>query len=559
MTKTPLHQKHTKRKPWPEATNQGGAPLTFPPDEIYGDRAHHPWARQVQQPGDQDQPETDAETSSSASTSTTTEDEEEATQEQPRQQQPPAAGEERAAEPQRPHTRAAIAPQATPCAMKDDRRGTTGGGQTEDSAEAETVPWHAPPCAGGQAPQPPAATAPADPSSTVPEEDMPDTTTEEEMWGETRRRAPRLVEREGRARRRLANRESSPAQAAHRQPVNNMSTPSPLKKARSQAFQLLRSQTEETMAEWEQATASADGGTPAQAVQATTNAAAEHIRTAEQLARSIELQGVAAYLGGPTTQLQLNEPGGQMRPQQALPSPNAFEIAAIIRGVMADRASQGDVPEGAIELLELQEKLQELVQAGQALLLGGRRSQDWTRTHHATDAADDAEALLHATINAGGMGDLAETTLGTLQNLLNAAANRFNVLVGNYPHKTNAEALPAHPADVIRIAGGAPEEQMRKGREADAVHVYKAKKLLRELTPFLSGDIRWRVDQALQHLVQWTTEHWGGRRRGRGGLRTNEQGGGQYLSTFYHRCGGCGGLHQSLETYYNRSGGGTMH
>ena len=101
---------------------------------------------------------------------------------------------------------------------------------------------------------------------------------------------------------------------------------------------------------------------------------------------------------------------------------------------------------------------EDLVRAGGRLLLGGRRSRDWTRTHHATDAAEAAAEMLEEILHHGGLGKYPDDQLATLlQNLLAAAADGVHVLVGAYPHAGEAEEISAimtHPADVIALATG---------------------------------------------------------------------------------------------------------
>ena len=94
------------------------------------------------------------------------------------------------------------------------------------------------------------------------------------------------------------------------------------------------------------------------------------------------------------TEALLPRPGGRPPP----PTPNSFQIAALVVGLMVDRVTLGGGVPDKGELLEVQD----LLQAGQQLLLGGRRSGDWQRTHHATDAAEEAEATLQATMQTRG-------------------------------------------------------------------------------------------------------------------------------------------------------------
>ena len=118
----------------------------------------------------------------------------------------------------------------------------------------------------------------------------------------------------------------------------------------------------------------------------------------------------------------------------------------------------GGIPPDRGELLEVRD----LLQAGQQLLLGGRRSTDWTRTHHATDAAEEAADVLQRAMSHGGLRNDPEGTLATLQNLLAAAADGVFVLVGTYPHTGDAEDV-AHPADVIALAEGGNDKSCDDG------------------------------------------------------------------------------------------------
>ncbi|CAE7939226.1 Ttll5 [Symbiodinium necroappetens] len=190
--------------------------------------------------------------------------------------------------------------------------------------------------------------------------------------------------------------------------------------------------------------------------------------------------------------------------------PNAFQVAALVVGLMADRTTLGGSPPDRGELLEVQD----LVRAGGRLLLGGRRSRDWTRTHHATDAAEAAAEMMEEILRHGGLGKYPDDQLATLQNLLAAAADGVHVLVGNYPHTGEAEGVSAaatHPADVIALATGGRETTTRQHAAGgpQAIHVYRAKRKLRQLQPFLTGEMQAMVNIAVMHLHQWTTEHWG--------------------------------------------------
>ena len=157
--------------------------------------------------------------------------------------------------------------------------------------------------------------------------------------------------------------------------------PSPLKKARSQASALLRSETEETLAAWAQATGEdlssdkydrirlAQGEERATGSKAATQAAAaaEHIQEALQLARHSPTWSGSTPLSR-SHQPQLSSGWRTAAQAQCL---RAFEIAALVTG------AQGELAE-----------VMELVQSGQALLCGSKRSSNWQRTHMTAHPAD---------------------------------------------------------------------------------------------------------------------------------------------------------------------------
>ena len=166
----------------------------------------------------------------------------------------------------------------------------------------------------------------------------------------------------------------------------------------------MRSQTEQTLAALDQAYGEAspdryerdrraEGEERVVGTKAATGAAAaaEHIQEAMQLARSIELHGVEAHLSAAATSLSLATDGEiGRRGRQGPPPPIAFQIAALVVGILDERTQRGDPPTQG-ELAEVTE----LTQSGQALLWGGKRSSNWQRTHDATDAAEHAPHAHH--------------------------------------------------------------------------------------------------------------------------------------------------------------------
>ena len=230
------------------------------------------------------------------------------------------------------------------------------------------------------------------------------------------------------------------------------------------------------------------------------------------MANDVGMPGVVDYLSAAATrlsQLHLIRRPGTNRGGRPLPTPNAFEIAALTVGVMEESAQQGEPPSMA-EMLELLE----LVQAGMALLTRGRHSYNWQVTHWATDAAEEALALLTVATATDHAGELQRAqpdvgdTLPRLRNLLDEAATGVGVLVGIYPHRGEAEQT--HPADVIAQQEDQPQQVQHPHRDPpDALHIYKAPRYLRQLIPFLDGNMRNLGDNALTHIGDWIRSHWG--------------------------------------------------
>ena len=200
--------------------------------------------------------------------------------------------------------------------------------------------------------------------------------------------------------------------------------------------------------------------------------------------------------------------GGQIKGGDRCQPPTPSRSALAV-GIMEESSQGGDPPPMA-ELLELLE----LVQAGMALLTRGRHSCNWQVTNWATDAAEEALALLTVATATNHSAELAQAEpdvgdmLPRLRNLLDEAATGVGVLVGIYPHRREAERM--HPADVIAQQGGQPElpSQRRDRDPPDAVHVYKAQRALRRLQPFLEGEMQVLGSQALAHLGEWIRAHW---------------------------------------------------
>ncbi|CAE7938916.1 pol, partial [Symbiodinium necroappetens] len=241
--------------------------------------------------------------------------------------------------------------------------------------------------------------------------------------------------------------------------------------------------------------------------------AMELITEAMGLANDVGMPGVVDYLAAAATrlsQLHTIRTKGTNRRGTPLPTPNAFEIAALTVGVMEESSQPGEQPSMA-EMLELLE----LVQAGMALLTRGRHSYNWQVTHWATDAAEEALALLSvatATDNPnelGGAPPQVGDILPRLRNLLDEAATGVGVLVGIYPHRGENEYI--HPADTIAQNQHGPGQVLQhpRGDPPDALHVYKAQRALRQLHPFLEGEMRVLGDQALDQLGAWIQSHWG--------------------------------------------------
>ena len=171
------------------------------------------------------------------------------------------------------------------------------------------------------------------------------------------------------------------------------------------------------------------------------------------------------------------------------PPPNAFEIAALVAGVM-DETSGGPPTSG--ELLEL-------VQARTALLNGPGvattgRSPIGPKTQLKRQKRSSTCSLPWRGMQEKG------GSLANLRNLLDEAAQGVTVLVGEYPHKGVAEALApkTHPADTLGLARlGTPRPDRAPPNPR---HVCAAKARLRRLIPFLVGNVLEEVKRALKAL-----------------------------------------------------------
>ena len=288
-------------------------------------------------------------------------------------------------------------------------------------------------------------------------------------------------------------------------------TPSPVRRARSQASQLLESIESETQAAADYVLNAEERGSQQRANYAAE--AMELITEAMGLANDVGIPGVVDYLAAAATrlsQLHTTRTKGTNRRGTPLPTPNAFEIAALTVGIMEESSQQGEQPSMA-EMLELLE----LVQAGMALLTRGRHSYNWQVTHWATDAAEEALALLSVATATDDPSELGGTPpqvgdlLPRLRNLLDEAATGVGVLVGIYPHRGENEYI--HPADTIAQNQHGPGQVLRhpSSDPPDALHVYKAQRALRQLHPFLEGEMRVLGEQALDQLGAWIQSHWG--------------------------------------------------
>ena len=282
-------------------------------------------------------------------------------------------------------------------------------------------------------------------------------------------------------------------------------TPSPVRRARSQASQLLEAIESETQATADYALNAEERGSQERANYAAE--AMELITEAMGLANDVGIPGVVDYLAAAATrlsQLHTKRTKGTNRRGKPLPTPNAFEIAALTVGIMEESSQQGELPSMA-ELLEVLE----LVQAGMALLTRGRHSYNWQVTHWATDAAEEALAALALLSVATATDDPSELgrtppqlgdLLPRLRNLLDEAATGVGVLVGISPHWGENEYI--HPADTIAQSQHEGEQTLRhpSNDPPDALHVYKAQRALRQLHPYLEGEMRALGEQALNQL-----------------------------------------------------------
>ncbi|CAE7948409.1 pol [Symbiodinium sp. KB8] len=194
--------------------------------------------------------------------------------------------------------------------------------------------------------------------------------------------------------------------------------------------------------------------------------AMELITEAMGLADDVGIPGVVDYLAAAATN-RCAHGGDHGRKQPAAEQPSMAELLEVL----------------------------ELVQAGMALLTRGRHSYNWQVTHWATDAAEEALALLSVATATDDPNELGRTPpqlgdlLPRLRNLLDEAATGIGVLVGIYPHWGENEYI--HPADTIAQNQQVGEQTLRHPNNdpPDALHVYKAQRALRQLHPFLEGPL----------------------------------------------------------------------
>ena len=100
-------------------------------------------------------------------------------------------------------------------------------------------------------------------------------------------------------------------------------------------------------------------------------------------------------------------------------------------------------------------------------------SYNWQVTHWATDAAEEALALL--------------------------------TVVTATDHAKELEEATSQVGDILpRRATQHPQRD-----PPDALHVYRAQRALRQLHPFLEGEMRRLGEQALNQLGAWMPSHWG--------------------------------------------------
>ncbi|CAE7550172.1 unnamed protein product [Symbiodinium microadriaticum] len=173
--------------------------------------------------------------------------------------------------------------------------------------------------------------------------------------------------------------------------------------------------------------------------------AMELITEAMGLANDVGMPGVVDYLAAAATR------------GTPLPTPNAFEITALTLGVTEESNQYGEQPSMA-ELIELLELV---------------HSYNWQVTHWATDAAEEALALL--------------------------------TVVTATDHAKELEEATSQVGDILpRRATQHPQRD-----PPDALHVYRAQRALRQLHPFLEGEMRRLGEQALNQLGAWMPSHWG--------------------------------------------------
>ena len=167
------------------------------------------------------------------------------------------------------------------------------------------------------------------------------------------------------------------------------------------------------------------------------------------LVGAIGLDAVYTHLAAALTSLQLDDPEGDYeRGRPSPPPPNAFEIAALVAGVM-DEAAEQPTPGKLLEVLEL-------VQAAD---LAGSSSEATIGkiTHWAEDAAEEAEALLHTLITEGGA-----RQGGSLANLRQPAPRG-----GGVPTRRGSRSASTHhtPGRRARTARGSAQTRGKRSHQ----------------------------------------------------------------------------------------------
>ena len=148
--------------------------------------------------------------------------------------------------------------------------------------------------------------------------------------------------------------------------------------------------------------------------------------------------------------------------------------------------------------------MMELTQSGQALLWGGKRSSNWQRTHDATDATEDAEAMLHTLITTYPLG---MEDLGCYATFRRTAWRSWWGCTHTGDGKRSSQCTQRTLSACRRELKG---KSLEKRGERPTQRTYCGHDDTWQFVPFLlDADVKTAVQKALKELNDWAREYWG--------------------------------------------------